>query len=78
MDQGDLQTRRPAWPRLGMLWLLGIDLRLTILAVPPVLPLIHRDLHKPCSCLCEFALDSRRILRIVAHAVCSFTSCASA
>jgi len=26
------------------LWLAGIDLRLTILAVPPVLPLIHRDL----------------------------------
>lgn len=34
-----------AWPRLGLLWLLGINLRLTILAVPPVLPLIHRDLH---------------------------------
>jgi MFS transporter, CP family, cyanate transporter len=33
------------WPRLGLLWLLGIDLRLTILAVPPVLPLIHHDLH---------------------------------
>ena len=27
-----------------LLWLAGIDLRLTILAVPPVLPLIHRDL----------------------------------
>jgi MFS transporter, CP family, cyanate transporter len=39
-------TARPReWPRLGLLWLLGIDLRLTILAVPPVLPLIHRDLH---------------------------------
>ena len=45
MDQGESQTRRPAWPRLALLWLLGIDLRLTILAVPPVLPLIHRDLH---------------------------------
>jgi len=31
--------------RLGALWLLGIDLRLTILAVPPVLPLIHAELH---------------------------------
>jgi MFS transporter, CP family, cyanate transporter len=30
--------------RLLLLWLAGIDLRLTILAVPPVLPLIHRDL----------------------------------
>jgi CP family cyanate transporter-like MFS transporter len=27
-----------------LLWLAGIDLRLTLLAVPPVLPLIHRDL----------------------------------
>ena len=30
--------------RFFLLWLAGIDLRLTILAVPPVLPLIHRDL----------------------------------
>jgi len=30
--------------RLTLLWLAGIDLRLTILALPPVLPLIHRDL----------------------------------
>jgi MFS transporter, CP family, cyanate transporter len=30
--------------RLAMLWLIGAALRLTILAVPPVLPLIHRDL----------------------------------
>jgi CP family cyanate transporter-like MFS transporter len=29
---------------LGLLWMLGVQLRLTILAVPPVLPLIHRDL----------------------------------
>ena len=27
-----------------MLWLAGFDLRITILAVPPILPLIHRDL----------------------------------
>jgi CP family cyanate transporter-like MFS transporter len=31
--------------RVVMLWLAGIDLRLTLLAVPPVIPLIHRDLH---------------------------------
>ncbi len=31
--------------RLVVLWLAGIDLRLTLLAVPPVLPLIRRDLH---------------------------------
>ena len=30
---------------LGLLWLGGITLRVTILAVPPVIPLIHDDLH---------------------------------
>lgn len=30
--------------RLVLLWLAGADLRLTILALPPLLPLIHRDL----------------------------------
>ena len=30
---------------LLLLWLAGIALRLTILAVPPVIPLIHTDLH---------------------------------
>lgn len=29
---------------LALLWLAGADLRLTMLAVPPVLPLIHREL----------------------------------
>src|ERR1700761_7558998 len=28
-----------------VLWLAGTDLRLTLLAVPPVLPMIHADLH---------------------------------
>jgi len=32
-------------PRAILLWLAGVDLRLTLLAVPPVIPLIHRDLH---------------------------------
>jgi CP family cyanate transporter-like MFS transporter len=32
------------WRRLVVLWLAGIDLRLTLLAVPPVLPLIHDEL----------------------------------
>lgn len=45
MDDGVVTETRAGWGRLGLLWLLGIDLRLTILAVPPVLPLIHRDLH---------------------------------
>jgi CP family cyanate transporter-like MFS transporter len=30
---------------LLLLWLGGIDMRLTLLAVPPLIPLIHRDLH---------------------------------
>jgi MFS transporter, CP family, cyanate transporter len=30
--------------RLVVLWLAGADLRLTLLALPPLLPLIHRDL----------------------------------
>ena len=30
---------------LLLLWIAGIALRLTILAVPPVIPLIHNDLH---------------------------------
>jgi CP family cyanate transporter-like MFS transporter len=37
-------TRRD-WVRLLLLWLGGICLRLTLLAVPPLIPLIHRDLH---------------------------------
>jgi MFS transporter, CP family, cyanate transporter len=45
MSMSTAAARPRDWPRLGLLWLLGIDLRLTILAVPPVLPLIHRDLH---------------------------------
>ncbi len=45
MDGQVPAEKRLAWPRLVILWLLGIDLRLTILAVPPVLPLIHRQLH---------------------------------
>jgi len=36
--------RRDLW-RLFLLWLAGIDLRVTILALPPVLPLLHRDLE---------------------------------
>ncbi|HEX2081926.1 MAG TPA: MFS transporter [Xanthomonadaceae bacterium] len=30
---------------LCLLWLTGISMRITILAVPPVIPLIHADLH---------------------------------
>jgi CP family cyanate transporter-like MFS transporter len=37
-------TRSTAAVRAALLWLAGSDLRLTLLAVPPVIPLIHRDL----------------------------------
>jgi len=30
--------------KLSLLWIAGLDLRMTLLALPPVLPLIHRDL----------------------------------
>ena len=36
---------RSPWLRYAVMWLVGFDLRITLLAVPPVLPLIHRDLH---------------------------------
>jgi CP family cyanate transporter-like MFS transporter len=37
-------SSRASLVRLALLWLAGADLRLSILAVPPVLPLIHHDL----------------------------------
>jgi CP family cyanate transporter-like MFS transporter len=40
-----VKLTRADWVRLLLLWLGGIDLRLTLLAVPPVIPLIHHDLH---------------------------------
>ena len=40
-----MKLSRRDWVRLLLLWLGGIDLRLTLLAVPPLIPLIHRDLH---------------------------------
>lgn len=38
-------SAREVWIALLLLWLAGNALRLTILAVPPVIPLIHDDLH---------------------------------
>jgi MFS transporter, CP family, cyanate transporter len=38
-------VKRADWVRLILLLLGGIDLRLSMLAVPPLIPLIHRDLH---------------------------------
>ncbi|HKT17225.1 MAG TPA: MFS transporter [Stellaceae bacterium] len=38
-------SRRSVWSSLALLWLAGLGLRLTLLAVPPVIPLIHSELH---------------------------------
>jgi CP family cyanate transporter-like MFS transporter len=35
----------PALTRFALLWLAGNGMRMTILSVPPLIPLIHRDLH---------------------------------
>ncbi|HKW05971.1 MAG TPA: MFS transporter [Candidatus Dormibacteraeota bacterium] len=40
-----MRLTRADWVRLLLLWLGGIDVRLTMLAVPPLIPLIHRELH---------------------------------
>jgi len=40
-----VKVTRKDWVRLLLLWLGGIDLRLTMLAVPPLIPQIHHDLH---------------------------------
>jgi CP family cyanate transporter-like MFS transporter len=40
---GGTLTRRD-WVQLALLWLGGFDLRVTLLAVPPVIPAIHRQL----------------------------------
>jgi MFS transporter, CP family, cyanate transporter len=33
------------WKSLVLLWLAGICLRLTVLAIPPIIPMIHESLH---------------------------------
>lgn len=40
-----MRLTRADWVRLLLLWLGGIDMRLTMLAVPPLIPLIHHELH---------------------------------
>src|SRR5262247_452717 len=36
---------REFWVAIGLLWLAGVSLRLTVLAVPPVIPQIQADLN---------------------------------
>ena len=40
-----MKLTRADWTHLVLLWLGGVVLRLTLLAVPPLIPLIHHDLH---------------------------------
>lgn len=56
-----------AWLYLGMLWLAGAGLRITLLAVPPVLPAIHRTLHLDETMV--GALTSLPVLLLAAAAV---------
>jgi MFS transporter, CP family, cyanate transporter len=41
----DRRTSREFLTALVLLWLSGAGLRITVLAIPPVIPLIHQDLH---------------------------------
>src|ERR1700693_6351841 len=43
-DRRAAPQRRALLTALGLLWLSGAALRTTVLAVPPLLPIIHRDL----------------------------------
>ena len=40
-----MRLTRADYVRLVLLWLGGIDLRLTLLAIPPLIPNIHHELH---------------------------------
>ncbi len=44
-ETGDRGTSKEFLTSLILLWLSGVGLRITVLAIPPVIPLIHQDLH---------------------------------
>ncbi|HEY7199334.1 MAG TPA: MFS transporter [Candidatus Dormibacteraeota bacterium] len=44
LPHGGREVRRTLLTSLALLWLGGFDLRVTLLAVPPLIPAIHRDL----------------------------------
>lgn len=62
----ELSSVKRHWFRLALLWLAGIDLRLTVLAVPPLLPAIHRTLS-----LDEKAVAILTVLPVLLLAVAS-------
>src|SRR5499427_4214558 len=41
----DRKSSAPMPTRVALLWLAGTGMRMTILAVPPLIPFIHRDLN---------------------------------
>jgi len=59
-----MHLTRADWTRLFLLWLGGIDLRLTLLAVPPLIPLIHRELNLDGKAVAAYdtRVDMARIL----------------
>src|SRR5258708_6935266 len=45
ISPGEVQATPPLFAVLALLWLAGAAIRMPLLAVPPVIPLIHDDLH---------------------------------
>jgi MFS transporter, CP family, cyanate transporter len=45
VSPGEVQATPPLFAVLALLWLAGAAIRIPLLAVPPVIPLIHDDLH---------------------------------
>ena len=45
ISPGEVQATPPLFAVLSLLWLAGAAIRIPLLAVPPVIPLIHDDLH---------------------------------
>src|SRR5882757_5772302 len=45
ISPGEVQATPPLFAVLALLWLAGAAIRIPLLAVPPVIPLIHDDLH---------------------------------
>src|SRR5215207_4512633 len=45
VSPGEVQAAPPLFAVLALLWLAGAAIRIPLLAVPPVIPLIHDDLH---------------------------------
>src|SRR3954468_21480646 len=45
ISPGEVQATPPLLAVLPLLWLAGAAIRIPLLAIPPVIPLIHDDLH---------------------------------